>query len=319
MSEYILQNMVLTKEGKWIDMGDVMPADDEYDFHWIHLHRESINTQKWLYESDYDELVIESLTDEDTRPRTTVFPDGVLLNMRCVNTNRDEQPHDMLSMRMFIQKKRIVSTSLKHVHIIKDLVEVINGDYPPINRSEFLAWAIELITDRIEPYISEKNDWVYDFECHVIDHTDLNKRGTISDVRRASVSFARYLSPQKDALMKLLSLKNNMLNEDDRIIIVESVNVTKRFLEELESITNRCHIIKDDLAAVSGEKMNKNMYLLSIMTAVFLPLSFLTGLLGVNLGGIPGAESIDGFKVFSILLGIVLIAQLILLKISKRF
>ncbi|MGD9807813.1 MAG: zinc transporter ZntB [Deferribacterales bacterium] len=319
MSDFILQNLILTKEGKWENIGDKMPEDGSYTLHWIHFYRESLSTQKWLYEHDFDEPVIESLTDEDTRPRTTVFPDGVLLNLRAVNTSRDEQPYDMLSMRMFIQKNRIISTSLKEIHIIKDMVEVLHGEFPPANKGEFLSYAIELITDRIEAYISEKNDWVYDFECHVIDHTDLNKRGTISEVRRAAVSFARYLSPQKDALVKLMTIKTNTFTEDDRIVITESINVTRRYLEELESITNRCHILKDDLSAVSGEKMNKNMYLLSIMTAVFLPLSFLTGLLGVNLGGIPGAASMNGFKVFSLVCVAVLAAQIVLLKISKRF
>jgi len=118
MSDFILQNQILTKDGKWKDIGDAMPADGEYALHWIHLYRESLSTQKWLYENDFDDPVIESLTDEDTRPRTSAFPDGVLINLRTVNTNRDEQPYDMLSMRMFIQKNKIISTSLKEIHII---------------------------------------------------------------------------------------------------------------------------------------------------------------------------------------------------------
>ncbi|ADD67807.1 Mg2 transporter protein CorA family protein [Denitrovibrio acetiphilus DSM 12809] len=320
MSEHILQNLILTENGRWVDMKDIIPEEDSgYMFHWIHLHRESLGTQKWLFQQDIDELIIESLTDEDTRPRTTVFPDGILLNMRAVNVSKGEQPYEMLSMRIFMQKNRIISTSLKNIHVIKDILEVINGHSPPESKGDFLAYVIELITDRIEAYIAEKKDWIFDFECHVIDHTALGKQNVISDIRRSSVTYTRYLSPQKDALVKLISLKENIFNEDDRAAVVECINNTSRYLEDLEAITNRCHIIKDDLNAVAAEKMNKNMYLLSIMTAVFLPLSFLTGLLGVNLGGIPGAGSSEGFTIFSIILAVVLVTQIIILKISKRF
>ena len=319
MEDHILHSMVLTKEGKWIDMGQDMPEPGTFIFHWLHFFRESLGTQKWLFEHDFDEPVIESLTDEDTRPRTTVFPDGILLNMRAVNTDTEEDPYEMLSMRLFIQKNRVVSTSLKHIHILKDLAEVIKGGYPPANRSEFLAYVIELITDRIEPYVAEQKDSIYDIECRLIDDSELPKQGIISEIRRSVITFSRYLSPQKDALLKLMSLKENLFTEDDKIIVTESINSTRRFLEDLESTNNRCHILKDDITAASTEKMNKNMYMLSIITAVFLPLSFLTGLLGVNLGGIPGAENPGGFKFFSIVLSAVLILQFALLRISKKF
>lgn len=318
MSDHILHSVVLKGDGTWTDLKSAEPSGD-FEFHWFHMYRESINTQKWLFENEFDELVIESLTDEDTRPRTTVFPDGVLLNLRAVNIHPDEDPHEMLSMRMFIQKNRVISTSLREMHVLKDIMEVISGEFKPTSRSEFLAYVIELITDRIESYISEHRDAIYELECSVLDRTDSGMQSTVSDIRRSVITFARYLSPQREALVKLLSIKEKIFNEDDRIVVTESINSTSRFLEEIESVNNRCHILKDDMTTLSAEKMNKNMYLLSIMTAVFLPLSFLTGLFGVNLGGIPGAEDISGFRVFTIVLIAVLIIQLILLRISRRF
>jgi len=321
MNEYILRNYALDQNEKWHNLGlNSSITDSTYRFQWFHMHRSNIQTQKWLYENGFDELVVESLTDEDTRPRTSVFPDGILLNMRTVNVRKDEEAHDMLSMRMFIQKDRVISTSLTHLHILDDMVEILNSSYAPLNKSEFLAYMVELITDRIEVYIAEEKDAVYKLECDVIDQTtDVLKQNMISDIRRSVITFARYLSPQKDALMKILTLKEQIFEKNDRIVVTESVNNTRRFLEDMESINNRCHILKDDISARSQEKMNRNMYMLSVVAAVFLPLSFLTGLFGANLGGIPGSDNINGFKIFSIVLASVLVTQLLVLKFSKRF
>ena len=52
------------------------------------------------------------------------------------------------------------------------------------------------------------------------------------------------------------------------------------------------------------------MYVLSIVAAMLLPLGFLTGLVGINLGGIPGSESPFGFLVFSLLMIMILALQL---------
>ena len=54
-----------------------------------------------------------------------------------------------------------------------------------------------------------------------------------------------------------------------------------------------------------AEQTNKRMYILSVVAAIFLPLSFLTGLLGINVGGIPGAESPLGFPVVIIIMLII--------------
>ena len=52
------------------------------------------------------------------------------------------------------------------------------------------------------------------------------------------------------------------------------------------------------------------MYVLSIVAAMFLPLGFLTGLLGTNLGGIPGAQSPVGFLAFTFLMVVIIGLQL---------
>ena len=60
------------------------------------------------------------------------------------------------------------------------------------------------------------------------------------------------------------------------------------------------------------------MYILSIISAIFLPLSFLTGLLGINIGGIPGAENENAFYIFSLILVFIISVQLTIFK-KKRW
>jgi zinc transporter len=65
--------------------------------------------------------------------------------------------------------------------------------------------------------------------------------------------------------------------------------------------------------------MNKNLYMLSVIAAVFLPLGFLTGLLGLNVGGVPGVDNPAAFWIFSGVLSAVVGLQIALFKRWKWF
>lgn len=65
------------------------------------------------------------------------------------------------------------------------------------------------------------------------------------------------------------------------------------------AVRERAQIVKDELGNIMADKMNKNMYVLSIVAAIFLPLGFLPGLLGINVGGMPGVDSDLAFWIVS--------------------
>ena len=85
---------------------------------------------------------------------------------------------------------------------------------------------------------------------------------------------------------------------------------TDRFIEALASTRDRAAITQGELDNRLSGEMNKAMYVLSIVAAIFLPLSFFTGLLGINVGGIPGAENKWAFLFVTFLL--IMIALLLL-------
>ena len=91
-----------------------------------------------------------------------------------------------------------------------------------------------------------------------------------------------------------------------------------RHIEELDTIRDKVILIQEELANSMSEQMNKKMYILSIISAIFLPLTFLTGLLGINIGGIPGAENESAFYIFSIILIVIVTVQLVVFK-KKRW
>ena len=71
-----------------------------------------------------------------------------------------------------------------------------------------------------------------------------------------------------------------------------------QYIETLDSIRERAAVSQEELVNQISEESNSRMYVLSIVSAIFLPLGFATGLLGINVGGIPGAENHYAFAIF---------------------
>ena len=90
-----------------------------------------------------------------------------------------------------------------------------------------------------------------------------------------------------------------------------------RFVEDLDAVRDRAAVTQEELSARLAESMNRTMYVLSIVTAIFLPLGLLTGLLGVNVGGMPGEESEQAFAYVCVLMGVMALGLWALFR-SKR-
>jgi zinc transporter len=144
-----------------------------------------------------------------------------------------------------------------------------------------------------------------------------DKRRKLSEHRREMISVRRYLIPQREALLRMPFDKLPWLGDIQKISLRESADSTTRILEDLESARDRANLLQEELMNATQEQINKKMFLLSIVAVIFMPLSFITGLLGINVGGIPGAGDFLSFWVVCLILLILGIAEICILKFLK--
>ncbi|MEL6289289.1 MAG: CorA family divalent cation transporter, partial [Pseudomonadota bacterium] len=131
----------------------------------------------------------------------------------------------------------------------------------------------------------------------------------LADLRSESVSLRRYIAPQREALGHRTAEPPVWLGEEHRPTVREAADRQQRYLEEMDASRGRSVVIKNDLINRLNQTMNKNMYAISVIAAIFLPLSFLTGLLGINVGGMPGVENSFAFWITCIVMVILLVVQ----------
>lgn len=319
-SNYPVRAFLLDKKGfaEELTYNELDIVDRTNKILWVHFDYSSKEANEWITnKSGIEDVAIDALLTEETRPRTTILNDSLLVALRGVNLNPNSKPEDMISIRLYISPNLIISTRRRNLLTVTELIDNLKRGIGPKSSSEFLVELTYRITDRMDSVIDQIQDRTDFLEENLLDAADTKFRNEILAIRRETIILKRYLSPQKEALNKLYNDKITWVNEYQKIEIRETNDQLMRHIEELDTIRDKVALIQEELANRLSEQLNKKMYILSIISAIFLPLSFLTGLLGINIGGIPGAENENAFYIFSLILVFIISVQLTIFKKKK--
>ncbi|MDJ0946874.1 MAG: zinc transporter ZntB [Kiloniellales bacterium] len=282
-------------EGKAQSIGweELSLADEDEGWLWIHLDRSAPRARDWLAEeSGIDPLIVsDALLDEETRPRFTATEEGFLLILRGVNQDPSANPEDMVSIRIWAQARRLVSVRLRNLLAVEDLQRAVEAGAGPKTPGELVSALARGMVERLGGVISDLEDRLDDLEDEVLSSHRGELRGQLNALRREGIILRRYIAPQRDALAQLTGAKPGLFKNRHLTRLREVADDITRHVESLDSGRERAAVVQDELMNRLSEELNRNMFALSVIAGLFLPLGFVTGLLGVNLGGIPGAET----------------------------
>lgn len=306
--------------GRELDMAGVRQWSREDGFLWVHMDRSSEDAQSWLREeTGLEDLVCEALLAQDTRPRSAVFEDGMVVILRGVNLNPGADPEDMVSIRMWIDSHRVISVRMRRLMAVEAIRRQLAEGNGPEGPADFLVELCAQLVERMGPVVDDFEDEAGDLEESVVATATYDLRSRLGTLRRRVIALRRYIAPLRDAMTRLWMEKVLWLDEVHRMRLREVSDRITRHVEDLDSVRDRAAITQDELSSHLEQQMNRNMYVLSIVAAVFLPLGLLTGVLGINVGGIPGAETPWAFAAVCVGLVVLGVAEVALLRRLKWF
>jgi zinc transporter len=291
---------------------------------WEHWQWPIDEGESFAEELGIDETVAEALTIGLARPRVSLMgPGSLLVVLRGVNLNPGAEPDDMVSIRIWATRERVLSVEARRVFAARDVQAEVTSDRESPRDSAHLVVAIaEALIERIRPVIDELEDRVASLEEDVLDdRSDQAITREISAVRRSTVALRRHLAPQRDALLRLRQDLQGLggLSPDGEASLREVIDRAQRYVEEIEETRERAIVLGEEIDRRTGQRINRLTYMFSLVAVVFLPLGFLTGLLGINVGGIPFAENTFGFWIVFGVLTALVVGELVLLRRLRVF
>ncbi len=311
---------VLDKKGslKEIGFNEINSYREKNELLWLHFNYTKNEAKEWIStKNGIDEIAVDALLADETRPRTIVLKDNLLLALRGVNLDPNSKPEDMKSIRLFISQNLIISTSRRTILSVTEMIEELKRGSGIKSSSEFIIELTYKMIDRIDDVIEKIHDRCDTLEDTIFDDKRRLQKAEILNIRKEIIVLKRFLVPQKEALIKLYNEQLSWLNEYQKIELRETNDQLIRHIEELDTVRDKIILIQDEISNNLSGELNKKMYIMAIISAIFLPLTFLTGLLGINVAGIPGAEYENAFFIFTGILFLVVILQFTFFKKNR--
>ncbi|MFW2405619.1 MAG: zinc transporter ZntB [Gammaproteobacteria bacterium] len=284
--------------GRPLDWPEIDVPSAPGEARWVHVDFTNARACEWVRErAGVDRIIADALLADDSRPRAVEHDDGLLVTLRGVNKNPGADPEDLISIRFWLTTDRILSTRRRRLLSVRSIRDDIEAGRGPAGPAAFLLQLVDKLGDRINPVIDELDEQLEVAELSVETDARLTYTSEFASVRRQAMRIRRFLAPQRDGFERLSRQHSALLSDDDRFQLREEADRLTRFLEDLDLVRERAMVAQEELLARYAQEQNSRMYLLSIVAALFLPLSFLTGLMGMNVAGLPGMEDTRAFAI----------------------
>ena len=286
---------------------DATPKVEEFcmwgpraESYWIHFSAEHSELSKWLQQQPgIDKFLADAMLAKKVRPRLVAQKDSLLLILRVADTLEASEHEELRSLRIYVEPNRIISTSLYPLPVVQKLAQAWKEkSRKDTNVIDLFMELVGQSVRGLEAILEDLEDQADVFEKQILDVGEDPAEGEIVSLALDALHIRRYLAPQREVLSKLHSCEVSWLVSAKKRRIREVYERVCRQLDEVEVLRDRAKIIREQVGSHVAEQVNHRLYVFSVIAVVFVPLGFLTGLLGVNLGGIPGADSPIGFASF---------------------
>jgi zinc transporter len=256
----------------------------------------------------------DAITSNQNRPRAFREGNALATILRGINSDGQGDAEDMVAMQIWADASHVVTLRRRRLQAPKDVLEEIEAGAGCITVGDLVTRLVEQTVARIGQVVLDMNDRIDELEvqCEQTHVEDVLK--AISRERRKCLALKRHMSPQHDALIHIARDAPEWLSADNRAAIRETIDQLHHYLDDIDVSKESAIVLQDDLNNRAAAQTNKTSYLLSIVAGIFLPLGFLTGLLGMNVGGLPGTNSHSAFWVTCAGMTALVVVQLIMFR-----
>ncbi len=272
---------------------------------WLHFDLDEKPTTKWL--NKYKGMlasVAQALGSVRTRPRSYVFDRGVLLILRGINLNAGEKAENMLSLRLWMNDKIVITTRREKLMAVDAIRKEIIAGKCPQTPAHLVIGLVQGLIERITVKVETLDDAITALEDNRGDTTPEALQKKVQTIRSQAITLLRHITPQKPALAELVEAQTPYLDTEQRGSLRVLTSRISGDIGELMAVRDRAEAMQAAIASQQAERLNKTMYLLAIISVFFLPLSLFTGLLGINVGGMPGEGWTPSFNIVLILMAV---------------
>jgi zinc transporter len=295
-------------------------ATSDVDFTWVHLDLRDAAAQAWLRARPWPADVIETVAAPIQRGRLFIKPDMVYGHLRDF---RDETGSVTLqagslcvvaARRFLVTGRRLPLLSIEEVRRRVDAGTALPGSPFGLITEFFKA-----LNDIGEGLLQVASERLSAIESTVLKREGARHRDDILEIRRDSIQVARDMAYKRIAMLELVHDRPAPFPTDEFDSFNRQIHRYAALVEDAQDYAEHCQFLLEELRAQVEEQTNRNLYVLTMFSAIFLPATLIASIWGMNVGGIPFSGSPNGFWVVGgLIAAFFAMFAIVLLRFARR-
>jgi zinc transporter len=287
---------------------------------WLHFNLVDSRARNWIAKCDrIPEYAREMLLANVSRISLEKVENGIVGVLGDLHYEFSEDPDELGLLQVYIDDTFIITGRTHPLKVIDRLRRELMGGECIETPIHLLVHLLQHVTDIFSTETIFLNDKIDIIEDRILKELLQEQGGELGRLRRLLVRLRRHVSAEHNALFYVSNRMPSWCSEADLLLLQQAIERLDSVAQDLGVIQERGRLLHEEISSQLEGATNRNLYLLSMVTIVFLPLTLITGIFGMNVGGLPWVEDKFGFGWIMCNMAITAIVTLFILRRGQFF
>ncbi|RMG56730.1 MAG: magnesium and cobalt transport protein CorA [Deltaproteobacteria bacterium] len=238
-------------------------------------------------------LVLEDIVNPGQRPKVEEFDDYLFVIFRMIHYRRGNEELDVEQISLILREGLLITFQERAGDLFEPVRERLRKGMGRIRAqgADYLAYClIDLVVDHYFAVLDEIGEEVEGIEDKALENPDPALLRQIHSLRRKLIELRKSIFPLREVVSSLERGENSLVGDSTRIFLRDLYDHTIRVIEMVESLRDLVAGILDVYLSSVSNRMNEVMKVLTAIATIFIPLTFLAGVYGMNFRHMPELE-----------------------------
>ena len=264
-------------------------------------------------------LILEDIVDTDQRPKIKDFGDYIFIILKMLYCDKKGNAIKVEQVSLILGKNYIISFQEREGDVFSFIRERIRNNIGRIRKlgADYLAYSlIDAIVDNYFTIIEKLDEEIENLEDKVIIQPNPSNVQAIHKLKRDLIFLRKSVWPLREVISFLEKGESPLVLESTNIYLRDVYGHTIQVMDTVETLRDIISGILDIYLSSINTRMNEIMKMLTIIATIFIPLTFITGIYGMNFQYMPEIKWFWGYP--AVLLGMSIIGIVMVIYFKRK-
>jgi len=235
-------------------------------------------------------LVMEDVVSLGQRAKTEEYEGFLFMVLPMLSFDEETLTVETEQLSMVLGPSWVLTFQERAGDFFEPVRERLRTAYGRIRHrgADYLAYALmDAVVDRYFGILEKLGDVAEDLDLRVMDHPDSGIPRQVNHLKRELLLLRKSIWPLRDALMTLVRTESPLVTESTQVFLRDVHDHAVQIIDTVETLRDLTSSMSDLYLSMMGQRTNEVMKVLTIMASIFIPLTFMAGVYGMNFEFMP--------------------------------